>query len=116
MANITGYQSALQTADVTIAINTTTSDLLALGGTVATGLILTGAITGTELSFTASFDGITFYTLKDEAGNAITLPITGSSGYYNLNEEQFVHCSFIKVVSNASEAAARTITIIARPF
>lgn len=116
MATITGYQSVLQNANLTIANGATTSNVLELGGTVATGLILSGSLTGTELSFLASVDNSNFYVLRDEAGNSITLPISSGSGVYNLNEEQFVHAQFLKVVSNASEGAERTITIIARPF
>lgn len=115
MQSITGYQSVLQSTNLTIAINQTTSDAISLSGTVITGLIISSALTGTELSFLASFDNENYYTLRDEAGNSITLPLN-STGVYNINEEQFVHCQYIKIVSNATELSARTIGVIVRPF
>lgn len=116
MASITGFQSLLKSGNLTISNGGTTSDVLELGGTILSGIIISTTLTGTELTFLASFDGTNYYTLRDEAGNSVSLPISNGAGIYNLNEEQFVHINFVKVVSNASEGAERTLTLIARPL
>ncbi len=97
-------------------ITATSSESLALVGIVPTGLVLSVAFTGTELSFTGSTNGTDFYVLKDESGGAVTLPLTGSSGYYNLNEEQFVNCLYLKIISNGTEASPRAVQLIVRHF
>jgi len=100
---------------VTIAINTTTSDVIDLGSNGFVGIILPSAFTGTAITFTGSIDNSTFTALYNSSNSAFSIAVAASR-YYILNPADFLGTRYVKLVSNASEAAARTITVVTRSF
>ena len=99
-------------ATTNIASGATTSSEIDLSGTTICGIYIPSAFTGTGLTFSAStVSGGTFVSIRDGAGNAISKTI--AAGQYPTD---FVGVRFLQIVSNATEAAARTLTLAARPI
>lgn len=107
--------SNFDTNTVTIAINTTTSTALDLSTNGFVGLIIPSAFTGTAITFTGSIDNSTFTALYNSDNSAFSITVSASR-YYCLNPADFLGMRYVKIVSNASEAAARTITVVSRSF
>lgn len=98
----------------TIAISGTTSDAVKLYGCTAIGFTIPAAFTGTAITFTGSMDdGTTFVTIKDQLNSTVTYTVSVDSGYA-LDAAIFAPYDQIKIVSNDTEAAARSI--IVKPF
>jgi hypothetical protein len=98
----------------TIASGQTTSGEIALGGTVPAGVFLPAAFTGTALSFQASpVSGGTYGALQS-AGTTSSLACAAGV-YVGVDRNVFSGVRFLKIVSNASEAAQRTLTLATRP-
>lgn len=96
---------------LTIANAATTSDAADMRRFVGAQLNLPATFTGTSISFTTSdTQGGTYQTLYDAAGIAVALSVTQARNY-DLPPE-LAGCAFFKVVSNASEGGARTLTLI----
>lgn len=107
--------SDFNTNVVTIAISTTTSEAIDLGSLGFVGIILPSAFTGTAITFTGSIDNSTFTALYNSNNSAYSIAVSASR-YYMLNPADFMGSRYIKLVSNATEAAGRTITVITRSF
>jgi hypothetical protein len=74
------------------------------------------AFTGTSISFqVATVLGDTFVSVRDGAGNAVSKTVAPSQ-YIKLDPTDFVGLLYIKVVTGFTEAAARTLTVAARPI
>lgn len=115
MPSISDFQSVNTTLVSSIAVSTTTSGAIDLGGTTLLGVQLPAAFTGTSISFQAatSFGG-TYQTVIDGSGS--TLSKTVSQGkYLLLDPSEFAGLQFIKIVSSATEAAQRDLTLVSRP-
>lgn len=98
----------------TIPISDTTSGAVDMYGATLAGIIMPAAFTGTAISFTVSDTlGGTYVALKDTAGNAISLTVSASSAI-GFEAEDLKAWRFLKVVSNATELAARAIKLIPR--
>ena len=103
-------------ATTNIASGATTSSEIDLSGTTICGIYIPSAFTGTGLTFSAStVSGGTFVSIRDGAGNAISKTIAAGQ-YLRLDPTDFVGVRFLQIVSNATEAAARTLTLAARPI
>lgn len=96
---------------VTIASGGTTSGTIALRHFVLWGVVLP-AMTGTSLSFQVSADGVTYQALYDDAGDQVLLPIAGSRSY--TLPAALAAWPWCKIVSNAAEAAARELVLVAK--
>lgn len=107
--------SNFNTNAVTIAINASTSSVLDLESNGFVGLILPSAFTGTAITFTGSIDNSTFTALYNSSNSAYSIAVSASR-YYMLNPADFIGTRYVKIVSNGTEAAARTITTITRSF
>lgn len=111
-----GHDLIRQTT-VTIASSGTTSGAVDLGGTTLAGLIMPASFTGTSVTFTVSDElAGTYRTVYAEDGvTAASADIT-AGGYIPLDYGLFMGARFIKIVSNATEAAAREIGVVSRPM
>lgn len=101
-----------QKVTVTIAASGTTSAAVAVGAGVPVGIAFPAALTGTAVTFQVSQDGVTYRNLYD-AGAAYSVTFTASV-YEGLKAALFAGAAFVKVVSNGTEAAERTIELVTR--
>lgn len=103
-------------ATTIIAASGTTSAEIDLSGTTLCGIYIPSAFTGTSISFqAATVSGGTFVSVRDGAGNAVSKTVAPSQ-YIKLDPTDFVGVRYLKVVSGSTEAAARTLTLAARPI
>lgn len=111
----TGYQGILQApATLTIPASGTTSNALYLKGFELSGILLPATFTGTAVSFLASYDGTNFYPLKTTtAGTTLSYTVTQNT-FAAIAPADFAGVLYLKIVSNATEAAARTLKLSIR--
>lgn len=100
---------------VTIALNASTSSTHDLMTNGFVGFIIPSAFTGTAITFTGSADGTNFFALYNSDNSAFSITVS-TSRYYCLNPADFLGMRYVRLVSNGTEAAARTITVISRSF
>lgn len=105
--------SNFDTNSVTIA--TTTSTVLDLKANGFVGFITPAALTGTAFTFEGSIDNSTFTALYNADNSAFSITVSASR-YYCLNPADFLGMRYVRLVSNATEGAARTVTVITRSF
>lgn len=97
-----------------IAQSSTTSAEINLQGTTLCGLFIPSTMDGTSLTFqVANASGGTFYDMRDIYNNLITAQITDGDFVY-IDPTLFAGVQFIKIISDATETAERTIGIAAR--
>lgn len=97
-----------------IAASGTTSNAVDLEENDLVGVIFPASMTGTSVTITmaASLTG-TYNTHYDQSGSAVTISVVnGSAAIDNLAHTAGLR--FIKLVSNGTEAAERTITLVQR--
>lgn len=85
-----------------------------LGRHALVGLVVPASMAGTSMTFQVSVDGGTsWFTLKDELGNSITVTFTVGStgGFYSLRAVLPMGCMVIRPVSQASETT-KTVTFV----
>lgn len=99
----------------TIANGESESNVLDLQGDSITALI-TPAFDGTNVAVQASttIDG-TFMPVYDSDGVAVEIPITGP-GYNLADPLSTMQLRFVKLVSDATQTADRTLTVAAQPI
>lgn len=100
--------------EVTIASSGTTSDAVEITRSEVVGIRFPATLTGTAVSFltSESYDG-TYIPLYDDAGNLFTVTPTGALAIASLNPAEVVGLlNYVKIVSNATEGAARTLAIV----
>ena len=114
MSEARNYTSLIvQTVTGTIQSGQTKSDIINLKGVTFKTLILPAAFDGTSLTFEISDDGATFYPYYNV--NNIQLAITCTQGRaYGLAAIDFYSIQYLKIVSNASETAARSLKLLTR--
>ncbi len=103
-----------QTVTFTIAAGASTSDAVNLAGCTPTALVVPVALTGTAISFTAAPDGLAYLPVYDEYGAAKSITVGTSARVVFLSPADFWMGGLIKLVSNGTEAAARTIKVVCR--
>lgn len=90
-----------------IANGTTTSDAIALRGATVIGIGFPASMTGTTMTVEFSMNGTTWFPI-----NGLTLSIDAGEGYnISLGIEGW---PFVRFVSDASEAAERTLTVLVK--
>lgn len=94
-----------------IAINTTTSNALHVIGKSLVALIIPAAITGTIISFQSSYDGVIFNDAYNSSGNKLEVTVAANR-HIHLTPADFYGAKFVKLVSNQTELAARSIDVI----
>lgn len=107
--------ATLDTNAVTIAQGASTSSAINLSSMGFVGFITPASLTGTAFTFTGSIDDSTYTALYNSDNTAYSITV-GTSRYYCLNPADFLGMKYVKIVSNDTEAAARTITVITRSF
>jgi len=100
-------QNNVRYEDFTIASGATESNVLNLGCKPLVGIGFPSAFTGTKVTVQGSGDGVNFFSILD-------LTFSASTGY---SIDPVIMCpwSYVKLVSDASEAAERTIFGAFRP-
>lgn len=107
------HKSYYQTA--VIASSGTASGAIDLGDDDLVAIITPAAITGTAISITASTSlAGTYVTVQDGDGADLSLAVAASKYIPINNLALTAGLRFIKLVSNASEDAERTITLVQR--
>lgn len=81
-------------------------------GGSAFGLVMPSSFTGTAITFTVSYDGTNFQALYDIYNAQVSVTVAASRSY-DLPTELF-SWPFWKIVSNGTEAAARTLWIVTK--
>lgn len=99
----------------TIAASATTSSAIDCTRYQLVGFYTPAALTGTAITFTASPDGSTFYTVKEVGGAATYSATVTTSSYYPVQPAVFAGAQHVKLVSGSTEAAARSIVCVLRP-
>jgi hypothetical protein len=108
------YQVRLATQFVEILSGQTESSFIDLHGTSLVSIIMPAAFTGTVLRFKGSMDRTNFYDMYDGGGVEITADVEVDH-YVCLNvPDDFKGVRYLKIVSNQSEGADRTVTLVLR--
>lgn len=97
----------------TISNGTTTSGSIDLQGRGVVAIIMPAAFTGTSISFQISIDNVTFTDCYNTSNTQLTCTVTQGRAYL-FNANDLVGIRYLKIVSNASEGADRTLTLISR--
>lgn len=109
------YTSSLaDNLTTSIASGATESAAINFQGCTLCGIFLPAAFTGTSLSFSAAAsEGGSFLPLQQSDGTLLTVPVTANR-YLALDASLFMGVRFLRIISNASEAAGRTLVLAAR--
>lgn len=108
--------------ETTIASGASTSAEIDLGNVpnkpetpISPALLLVdpNGFTGTAVTFTVDIGDGTFRTLKDDAGADVSVTVA-SGNVYVLPPDTFGSVSKFKIVSNGTEGAERTLTVVPR--
>lgn len=101
---------------IDVSESATTSEVINLENGSPCAIYLPAAFTGTAITFTCSptIDG-TYQTLYDSTDAAVGLTVTQGRNY-KLSPADFIGVKFMKIVSNDTEVADRTITVAIRDF
>lgn len=104
-------KSGIISANCIIPSGATTSNAVSTGGGPLVG-IYAPAMTGTSLTFTAASteDSTTFYPVRDQLGNLITVTLNAAQSFYSLRSVMPFGMDLLRVVSSSAEGAERTIT------
>ena len=97
-----------------IPISSTTSAALDLFGCTIVAIKIPSSFTGTEISFLGSFDSINYYDLYRTVDDTLIFTPITAGRMYILNVADLAGIRFIKLKSNATEVAERTIALLAR--
>ncbi len=108
------YQPVTATIDTTIASSGTTSEIIDLRGTTLCGIHMPAAFDGTGLSFEiAPSIGGTYQTMYKNGADRSEIVAPGK--YVELDPVAFAGVQFMKITSDTTETAARTLTLAVRP-
>lgn len=102
---------AKRSGAVTIANEGTTSTAFDARGYATFGLIMPASFTGTSVTFVVSHDNVLYQTLTDSSGNAVALTVAVEKSY-KLSDD-LAPWRYFKIVAGTSQAAARTLTLMA---
>ena len=101
----------LRESQVTIASSGTISTTIAMeNNRIPIAVVTPAALTGTALTFNASFDGVTFFPVYYES-TAYSLTTT-TNRFHSLNRAAFEGVKFVQIVSGTAEGASRIIRVI----
>jgi len=103
------FSNTKMTIGGTIALNGTKTEGLDTHNCQICGVEIPSALTGTAISFEESVDGVTYLNVINPADGADYSVTIATPGYHPLDNDVFHGCRFLKIVSNGSEAAERSI-------
>ncbi len=110
---MTKYLGNLTYNVATIASGQTASGAIDLQGLLLCQLIMPSALTGTSISFQSSHDNVTFNDVYNDTNTQITITVAVDRTY-NIDPKDFAGVRYLKIVSNASEGADRSIGVMTR--
>jgi hypothetical protein len=102
-------QGQLVVGSAAIANGQTTSGVINTSGSNIVGLQIPAAFTGTAISFQGSLDGTLFQPIHSTVSGSALSYTVAQGQYLAITPGDLQGIPFIKLVSNASEGAARTI-------
>lgn len=76
------------------------------------GLLVPAVFTGTAVTFQVSADGLTFVGLYDITGAAVSVAVVANRAYDLPGE--LMPWAYWNIVSNATEAGSRTLTVVGK--
>ena len=83
------------------------------GGLLLSGIVFPAAMTGTAVTFDFSFDGSTWYDVKETDGSDVSYTVSaGDVVRVDPSGWAFASPGYIRISSGSSEAADRTINLI----
>lgn len=85
-----------------------------LAGLTVVGVYVPASISGTTMTFTASYDGTTFFPVQNGSGANSTITISASI-YVPFDPAVFAGVRYLKLVSNATETS-KTFVLATRPI
>ncbi len=110
---MTQYLGNLTYNVATIASSGTTSNAIDLQGLLVVQFIMPSALTGTSISFQSSYDNVTFQDVYNDQNAQISITVSVNRTY-NIEPVDFAGCRYLKIISNASEGAERSIGVVTR--
>ena len=102
----------LSAQDVVIADGQTVSATAEVGGAPLTAIQTPAGMTGTTLTFNGSFDGTTFFPIRDTSNADISVTVDTTARIYALKTDDFAGIPYIQVVSGSAESGAKTIKLV----
>lgn len=105
----------LNSLTATIASGQTVGAAVDLLGMYLVAFVTPAALTGATFTFQASADNATFAPLYAANGSAYSIPV-GTSRYIQVPPPDFAGIRYLKFVSNLSEGADRSLTLLVRPI
>ena len=99
----------------TIETGSSTSNTIDCSKYQLLGIFIPSALTGTEFTFTASFENSTFVPVLELNGGSIYKISVALDRYVPLDPVIFAAIQYVRIVSNASEAGNRQLKCVLRP-
>lgn len=98
----------------TIPINATTSNGIQVGPENLRGILMpaTAGMDGASLSIQGSMDGVNYYAIEYADSPLVAVTKEAAQTFKMFSEEPFIGIPWLRVVSTATETAARTFTPI----
>jgi len=106
-------QMRLEVEIATIANGQTTSGAVDSRGRTLVALLMPAAFTGATVSYSVSFDGITYREFYD-ANNTKVVHTVAANRHIGIPPVDFSGCRFIKAISASAEGAERQLQLIFR--
>ena len=98
---------------IDISDNATTSSAAQCDGLLLSGIVFPAAMTGSTVTFDFSFDGTNFVDVVETDGTEVTYTVTaGDVVRVDPSGWAFATGGFLRVTSNGTEAADRSIQLI----
>ena len=98
---------------IDISDNATTSSAAQCDGLLLSGIVFPAAMTGATVTFDFSFDGTNFVDVVETDGTEVSYSVSaGNVVRVDPSGWAFASTGFLRVVSNGTEAADRTINLI----
>ena len=98
---------------IDISANANNSSAAQCDGLLLSGVVFPAAMTGSTITFDFSFDGTTWYDVVETDGTEVSYAVSvGNVVRVDPSGWAFAATGFLRVVSNGSEAADRTINLI----
>ena len=98
---------------IDISDNATTSSAAQCDGLLLSGIVFPAAMTGSAVTFDFSFDGTNFVDVVETDGTEVSYTVTaGDIVRVDPSGWAFASTGFLRIVSDSSEAADRTINLI----
>lgn len=98
---------------IDISDNTTQSSAAQCDGLLLSGIVFPSTMTGTTVTFDFSFNGTTWYDVKETDGTDVSYTVSaGDVVRVDPSGWAFATPGFLRIVSGSAEAADRTINLI----